>query len=288
VYTALQMGIIAQITPPISWALFRYLRLRWYSLLQRNPLLNGQRGGGLRDHLRVAKGILEAARHPPQLVRADDCGQRLWHTCMGDFWAPPGADLEYVSRIAAEINADVYSYKGGDGSVVFDCGANIGFFTRQALSRGASLVVAFEPSPATASCFRLNFDEEIRQGRVVLIDKGVWNVADRLFLLQHAANPASDSISIGSPSVDQPGVYIDVTTVDKTFRELRLSRLDFLKMDVEGAELEALDGALDVIQRFHPAIGIGTEHGADMLQNNIEVIRKIQEAHSTSARMRTQ
>jgi hypothetical protein len=42
--------------------------------------------------------------------------------------------------------------------------------------------------------------------------------------------------------------------------ELRLQRVDFIKMDIEGAEPNALRGALQTVQRFHPRMVISLEH----------------------------
>jgi FkbM family methyltransferase len=207
------------------------------------------------------------------VLSTDAEGRRLWRTPLGDFWAPAAAGAEFVARITAEMLADVYRYRCGRGAVVLDCGANLGFFTREALRRGAGFVVAFEPSPETAACFRLTFNREIQEGRVRLIDKGLWWRTERLFLRTFSENPASDCIDNTVSGL--PGAFIDTTTIDAAFGELGLDRLDFIKVDVEGAELQVLDGATETIKRFHPAIGIGTEHGDDILANNIAVIEKV-------------
>lgn len=257
--------------PPLAWAAFRYLRLRVYSFLQKNPLARGAKSMKFVDHYNVAKWIRQLSLCPPEKLREDGHGHNMWRTPFGDFWAPVGANSEFIARIALEICSDVYRYKGREGSIVLDCGANLGFFTRQALLRGAGLVVAFEPSPKTAECFRLTFAEEISSGRVRLIEKGVWDVPDHLFLCTHVGNPASDAIS--NPTSGKDGIYIDVTTIDAVCDDLKLAAVDFIKFDVEGAEVHALKGAASTIRRCHPAIGIGTEHGDDLFQNNLAVIR---------------
>lgn len=43
-------------------------------------------------------------------------------------------------------------------------------------------------------------------------------------------------------------------SVDQIVGQLGLSRLDFIKIDVEGAELDVLDGARDTLQRFKPTV----------------------------------
>jgi len=56
---------------------------------------------------------------------------------------------------------------------------------------------------------------------------------------------------------------------------LNLTRVDLIKMDIEGAEVNALRGASETIRKFRPCIGIGTEHTSDMIVNNEAVIETI-------------
>jgi hypothetical protein len=46
-------------------------------------------------------------------------------------------------------------------------------------------------------------------------------------------------------------------------RELKLPRVDFIKMDVEGAEVKALEGGRNTISQFKPRMSIATEHKLD-------------------------
>jgi hypothetical protein len=54
--------------------------------------------------------------------------------------------------------------------------------------------------------------------------------------------------------------------------ELKLDRVDVLKLDIEGAESKAVAGAVKFFQRFRPRIAIATEHTDDPLQNNRDTI----------------
>ena len=49
-------------------------------------------------------------------------------------------------------------------------------------------------------------------------------------------------------------------TLDSWAKEKKLTKLDFIKMDIEGAEIEALDGAVEVIKQFSPKFAIATYH----------------------------
>ena len=53
---------------------------------------------------------------------------------------------------------------------------------------------------------------------------------------------------------------IPVTTIAKLCADLNLAQVDFIKMDIEGAEIQALEGALPLLEKFHPKLAITTYH----------------------------
>src|ERR1700676_306090 len=130
----------------------------------------------------------------PSLERIES-GLDLWDTPHGKWWTVHG-DTGLRFLIYEQLK-DVYEpprHEIRKGDIVLDCGANIGIFTRTALARGASLVVAIEPSPQTLNAFRRNFDTEIREGRVVVYPKGVWDHDGEMELTINEAFQAMDSL----------------------------------------------------------------------------------------------
>jgi FkbM family methyltransferase len=59
----------------------------------------------------------------------------------------------------------------------------------------------------------------------------------------------------GFPEQDFP-----CRTIDAIARDLALDRLDYLKMDIEGGEIAALEGAAETIKRFRPQLAISIYH----------------------------
>jgi FkbM family methyltransferase len=108
-----------------------------------------------------------------------------------------------------------------------------------------------------------------RQGRC--FRGGVWDRDDKLFLVNDVANPGGDHL-VESPNSEK-GTWVPLTTIDKIVADLKLQRVDFIKMDIEGAEQKALMGAAETIRRWRPRMGIGTEHTSDLLANSMEVLR---------------
>jgi FkbM family methyltransferase len=213
----------------------------------------------LDDTLRIKDRIL-AGSH----LRREESGLELWDTPKGPFWVPKGNRYVLPFNLA-EMERQIYG--SGEhfvhpGDVVLDCGASDGDFTREALRAGAKLVVSIEISPSSAECIRRNLAEEIAGGRVIVYPKGVWDKEDSMMLNVDDTNFAANSVVMSEGSL-HPQVKVPLTTIDRLAAELNLPRVDFIKMDIEGAELPAMRGARNTIQRFKPRLAIATEHKPD-------------------------
>jgi FkbM family methyltransferase len=197
-------------------------------------------------------------------VEKDPAGYHLWVTPKGRYWMPAGSDYVLPFNLAEQAR-QIYGTRETavrQGDIVLDCGANVGVYTRDALAAGAKLVVAIEPAPENLECLRRNFAAEVDAGRVVIYPKGVWDKDDLLTLNVDPNNSAADSFIIqreGSRGVQK----IPLTTIDKLAAELKLERVDLIKMDIEGAEPNALDGARETLRRYKPRLTISAYHAPD-------------------------
>lgn len=215
----------------------------------------------------------QADEHARELTRTKDrmlAGQKLlgteaglehYQTPKGEFWAPKGSRFILPFNLA-EQEVGIYGRAPlgvRKGDIVLDCGANVGTFARYALDGGAEKIVAIEPAPDNIECLRRNFPAEIASGRIVLVPKGVWDKDDVLELRVDPENQAADSFVI-----ERKGAIVTarvpLTTIDKLATELGLPRVDFIKMDIEGAEVNALIGARGTIARHHPRLALSAYH----------------------------
>jgi FkbM family methyltransferase len=186
-----------------------------------------------------------------------------FHTSLGKFWiVAPGEDL--LKWIVWEITSQRVYESGGvairPGDTVIDAGAHVGVFTRWALQQGARRVVAIEPEPTNILLFEANLAEEIVAGRVTLVKAGVWDhkASLPLFVSDNSARHNFIIIDEGSVSPSVP-----LRPLDDIVTEYGLERVDFIKMDIEGAERNALQGARRTLERFRPRMAICVYHRED-------------------------
>jgi FkbM family methyltransferase len=230
----------------------------------------------LQDQIRIHNRMVRDSK----VVERDPAGYHLVETPRGRWWIPAGNDFVLPFNLA-EQERDIYGTGERGvraGHVVLDCGANVGVWTRKALDRGAKLVVAFEPAPENVESYRRNFRREIADGRVVLVPKGVWDREDTLLLKRDARHSAADSFVILNDG--SGGVQAPLTTIDSALAELKVARVDYIKMDIEGAETRALAGAARTIAGFHPRISIAAEHKPSDAMEIPETVRKIWPGYS--------
>ena len=210
---------------------------------------------------------LTSVRNVSTIVNKTADGLVQWQTPLGLFWSPEKTSALFVvaEQIARTYGDGLYRVHAGD--VVLDCGANIGTFTREALLAGASRVVAIEPVPSNVECLRRNFQVEIAAGRVIVVAKGVWHERGH-FKMNLYENSALDSFVMSTRSEEPDTVAprsleLPVDSIDAIVRELQLDRVDFIKMDIEGAERNAIRGARETILKFKPRMALATENLKD-------------------------
>ena len=190
-------------------------------------------------------------------VTRKEAGLALWSTPAGDYWMP-AASGDALLYDLAEQKRNIYGDNLRPGDIVLDCGANVGVYTRKALWAGAAQVIAIEPAPDNLECLRRNFPAEIASGKVVVYPKGVWDKDDVLKLSVDPGDSARDSFVNAFPNA--AFIEAPLTTIDQLAAELHLARVDFIKMDIEGAEQKAIAGARNTIARWRPRMALCLYH----------------------------
>jgi FkbM family methyltransferase len=140
-------------------------------------------------------------------------------------------------------------FRPKNGEVVLDVGANVGkysFPAAKAVGTGG-LVVAFEPHPINYHVLVEGFK---RNGLPNFV---AFNVAlsnfDGFAQMFLGINSGTHSLMVNH----RKGVVkVAVKQLDTVVSEMGLKRVDWIKVDVEGSELEVLQGADNMISRFNP------------------------------------
>ena len=211
-----------------------------------------------------------------------NAGLELWDTPKGKFWLPKNQG-ELLASLLAEQEQHIYgsgeqAVRAGD--VVLDCGAHVGVFTRVAVAAGAKLVVAIEPSPKNLECLRRNMAPEIAAGRVAIVPEGVWHEDGKLPFHMDPSNSAGNTL-MASEASRPVTIEVPLTTIDKLAIRLNLPRVDFIKMDIEGAEQNALKGAKSTISKDHPRMAICAYHTTTDAEMVPKVVRTISTSYRT-------
>jgi FkbM family methyltransferase len=207
----------------------------------------------------------------------------LWQTPLGKFWGTEKDGRELDLLTLEQAVGDIYEQGPvavRDSDVVLDVGAHLGTFTRIALQRGARLVIAVEPNPVNAACFERTFEEEIANGRVRLVQAAAWHSPGSL---QFELGNASQT---GHVAGAQSGSAMTVRAValDDMIDELKLDRVDFIKMDIEGAERHALAGARRLLAARKPRLAICIYHAPDDPVAVPQVVRAANGTYKTFTR----
>jgi FkbM family methyltransferase len=148
----------------------------------------------------------------------------------------------------------------GPGDVVYDLGANVGFYSLLAsvLVGDQGHVYCFEPLPANISLLKRHVELN-GIGNCTIVEAAV-TAEDGWAHFDASGHPSMAHLSETGPST------VRTVRLDSLVESRELLPPKVLKIDVEGAEFAALGGAARTIDRHRPAIFLAT-HGAGVHQD---------------------
>lgn len=134
------------------------------------------------------------------------------------------------------------------GNEVFlDCGSYRGeeIDYLNGLGCGTHRIYAFEPDCAN---YRFIADKYRKNENIICLNQGVWNISCKLSF----EGTGTD----GSMISDNGKECIQAVSIDEAIHD----KVTFIKMDVEGAEMEAICGAEEIIKKYKPKLAICIYH----------------------------
>jgi len=136
-----------------------------------------------------------------------------------------------------------------------DVGAHVGFWLKD-LQKTFKMVYAFEPISDVRECLKKNVEKD----NYLLFDFGLGNKNEKVMVNYIPEETGNTYVS------DQGNREIEIRRLD----EIKLPKIDYIKIDAEGYEIKVLQGAEGLITRDEPYI-------------HVEVKQKILERHGLSA-----
>jgi FkbM family methyltransferase len=176
--------------------------------------------------------------------------------------SPPGIGSVWFLK-QYEYENDSVSCKVEEGDTVIDCGGCWGdtslYFADKVGNNGHVFVFEFIPSHLKVINCNIDLNPQLKN-RLTLVPNPVWSTTgDKLYFVDWGP---------GSRLSSDPNRYdYDGTThtlsIDDLVQKNNISKVDFIKMDIEGAETEALKGAEKTLIRDKPKLAISIYHSLE-------------------------
>ena len=161
-------------------------------------------------------------------------------------------DMKYLPPVFEKVQ---YFPKGifklSDNESYFDCGAFTGDTIAEFLKSTGGLyqhIWAVEPDKSNYNRL-IHYIETEKLANIDVVNKGLYSYAGKL--------PFQETGSMLSMITDDSDNYIEIDTIDHIAAG---NPVTYIKMDVEGVELEALKGAEQTIRNYKPVLGISIYH----------------------------
>jgi FkbM family methyltransferase len=180
---------------------------------------------------------------------------------------------EYERAVTLMITKVVES-----GDVCLDVGANFGWYTTllQKLCGSSGAVHAFEPVPDTFVTLQNNVELLSDSSNVSINNVALGDAPGNIEMHVFAGLPNGHSSLSTMGRSDYKTVASPMITLDSYLEDRGIAKVDFIKVDIEGAELMFLKGAAKLFAQPVPPIwmiemALGTTRGFDYLPDDLIV-----------------
>jgi FkbM family methyltransferase len=198
--------------------------------------------------------VISLLRLPLELIPRSTVVPVLWGPLRGARWIVGAGNHVAWLGLYEHQKQQTFTRLVRPGSVVYDIGAHAGFYTLLAsrLVGETGQVVAFEPLPRNIDFLKAHLRlNDVRNVRVLAAAVG-----------DHEGPSSFQEHSSSYMGRLGAGQHLRVLTVaiDQLVDRGEIPPPDWIKLDIEGGELHALQGAQATLERYHPGIFLAT-HG---------------------------
>jgi len=207
------------------------------------------------NFIRHYKDLLRdwASNRGAKVCRIDYCGFRLCYS-PGTILIKKIRDGKIFEEKMCKAIAD--ELKKSPKPVMLDIGSNIGLISLYSMANVPDLkIYAFEPGPHQNEFFGKTISENKLDQKIVLSSEALGNKEGSMTFISHFSPDCSGDGFIDTGRAGEPiPVEVPVTTLDKWWSENSEQKIDVMKIDIEGAELWALEGAVNLLRQVKPVI----------------------------------
>jgi FkbM family methyltransferase len=174
----------------------------------------------------------------------------------------PGIDIkskQALYNIAPDFDYYEHFYRVKEGDIVIDAGANFGHLTTYYSKKTGITghVYAFEPDSINRRFITENISLNMDcPDNISVLDLLIWNKNEMINFCE------SGSVSSSALYVDDHSKVImkQATMLDEWLKSQKINGIDFIKMDIEGAEIQAMQGAINILKTNKPNMAIASYH----------------------------
>lgn len=179
----------------------------------------------------------------------DDC--QLWWP---DYDHKPDKALPFVMKHLPDVDRTIELCAKKE--VCVQAGAHVGLWPKRLAQKGFEMVVSFEPDVPLYQCALRNLHDEHMAGTVRLYPQALGAFCGRATLERRSSAGSSRIVdlmeqrALGATTEAFNATVVEMVTIDS----LRLPKCDAIILDVEGHEVQVLEGAGMTLARFSPVL----------------------------------
>ncbi len=182
------------------------------------------------------------------------------------YYTPSGVVNTFVLK-QYEYRKLTPNIKAEPGDYVIDAGGCWGdtalYFAQEAGPEGRVFTFEFAPENLEILNRNLNMNPHLST-RIEVDQRALWHISGKS-ISYYSQGPGTSLDQTRHDNNRQESLRVNTVSIDDLVKEKNLRRIDFIKMDIEGAELDALRGAEQTLRAFRPRLAISLYHNKNDL-----------------------